>query len=485
VINRLALTCGLALMDTCSLLPWSLLLGVWGEPGRQTALLSAPGILAVLLLSAAATHVLGRRAHANPRTTRLMLAALALLVAALTVRLEHYPEGDALAWIPQLLGALAATLGQLSLPVLGFALSLYLFWRGVRLGGQTPGFVEVEGAFRWGTARLAVCALIMVLTSRPGLLRVLEAATTPYVVGYFFVSLLTLALARLESLRTRTRAPSLNRQWLGVLVVVAAGVVLLALLLGQLVSFDVLLVASQPLFDLLGGVLLLVLYAIFIPLAYVIEWLIYLVLSLVRVNGNRPPPQPPEPNDIQNALQRFFAEQVPPELLLVLKALGAALLIGLALMVVARGLSRWRPSGADTDASNEERDSLWRADQAWAKLLAWLRRILRRDAVEALGTSTESGSTAEPTPVAPLGSVRELYARLLRAGESTGVRRGVATTPLEHLPALEGALVPEEALAQLTGAYVRVRYGDTAIGESETAALADELRRVHAKGATQ
>lgn len=484
-MNRLALTCGLALMDTCWVVPWAILLGVWSEPQRQTPLLSAPAILAILLLSAAATHRLGRRARSNPRQARVALAALAFLAASVAVRLDHYPGGGALGWVGLLLGALAVSVGQLSLPVLAFALGLYLWWRGVRLGSQTPGFAEVEGAFRWGIARLAVFGLIMALTSRAGLLQALEAASTPTVVAYFFVSLVTLALARLESLRTRTRSPSLNTQWLGVLVLVAAGVVLFALLLGQLVSFDVLLVATRPLFDLLGSVVLLVLYAIFIPLAYVMEWLIYLVLSVLRVNPNRPPPQPPEPADFENALQRFLAEQVPAEVLVVLKAAGAALLIGLALLLVARGLTRWRPSGADADGTNEERDSLWRADAAWAALLAWLRRVLRRERpplITAAPPATTQGATAS---VAAADNVRALYAQLLRAGEAAGARRSAATTPFEHVPALETVLGPQSVVDELTEAYVRVRYAEATVPDSETRALADGLRQVEPKGAAE
>jgi len=95
-----------------------------------------------------------------------------------------------------------------------------------------------------------------------------------------------------------------------VLIVVTAGVFLLALLLGQLVSFDVLVVATRPLFDLLGGVLLVLLYIIVVPLAYVVEWIICLVLSLARADGNQPPPRPPAPAAFDNALQRFFAQQL-------------------------------------------------------------------------------------------------------------------------------------------------------------------------------
>jgi hypothetical protein len=411
------------------------------------------------------------------------MATLAVVAAVLVVRLEHYPSANGLDWVGPLVGALAATIGQLSAPVLGFAFALYLWWRGVRLGQQTPGFPDVESAFRWGIARLAVFGLVIAISTRPSVLPGVEAATTPYVVGFFFISLLTLALGRLESLRTRTRKPSLNTQWLAVLIVVAAGVVLLALLLGQLVSFDVLIVASRPLFDLLGTLLLLLIYAIVIPLSFVIEWLVYLVLSLLQPNLNRPPPEPPQSSDITDLLQRFLAEQVSPELLMALKAAGAALLVLVALAVVVRGLARWRPSSAEADATNEERDSLWNAAKWRALLLNWLRRLLRRGRPGSASLSEVPTATADLAPAPLLGSIRQLYGRLLEQGEAAGATRAVSATPLEHMPVLTGALEPDEAISDLTRAYVQVRYAETDVADDETAALAQELAQVQARGA--
>lgn len=484
-MNRLLLTCGLALMDVCWVYPWSVLIGIWTEPNRTAPLLSVPIILPILVIAAASTHILGKLSRSRPRFARSVLAGLALLAAFIAVRIEHYPVAAGLDWVQPLLGALAATVGQLSLPVLGFALALYLWWRGVRLGSQTPGFPEVEGAFRWGVGRLAVFGLIMALSSRPSTLQTLESVTTPSVVGFFFISLLTLGLGRLESLRTRTRAPSLNTQWLTVLTLIAASVVLLALLLGQLVSFDLLIVASRPLFDVLGQLVLLLLYVIFIPLAYVIEWLVYLILSLLQVNGNRPPPATPQPSDVDNLLQRFFSQALPPELLLTLKSLGAALLVSVALLLVARGLTRWRPTGADADATNEERDSLWNTERAWAILKAWLRRLLRREhlAVDALQVPNAAQAEEATGPLA--GSVRELYASLLRRGAAVGAPRGAATTPLEHEPSLIRALDPEDVVEELTAAYLRARYAETAVPEAETRGLAERLDGVRPKSAAQ
>lgn len=483
-MNRATLTCGLALMDLCWVYPWCVLLALWTDPSRGVGLLSPVSVLALVLLGAWSTTFVGRVTR-HGRGARYAFAALALVAATVSVRFEHYASFGGLDWVGPLVGALAALIGQLSAPVLAFALAMYLWWRGVRFGTQTPGFTEVEGAFRWGIGRLAAFVLVMAISTRAAALSSVEAQTTPFVVGFFFFSLLTLALGRLESLRTRTRRPSVNSQWLAVLVLVAAGVVLLALLLGQIVSFDLLIVGTRPIFDVLGFVLLLIAYAIVIPMAYVIQWIVYLILALLQASGTRPPPQPLQPADIDNALQEFLNHQLSPELLAGLKAAGAALLLAVVVLLIARGLTRWRPSGADADATNEERDSLWNTRQLWAMLLAWLRHLLHRGAQAGAlsGSTTEAG--ASDTHTQRLSTIRELYAQLLRQGEAAGARRAVNTTPLEHLPAMALVLEPEPVLADLTRAYVQVRYGEMRVADEDASALSEEAVQVRPKGAPE
>jgi hypothetical protein len=483
-MNRATLTCGLALMDLCWAYPWAVLVGLWADAGRTAGLLSPVSILALVLLGAWSTSFLGRLTRHGAKG-RYALAAMAVLAATISVRFEHYATLGGLDWVGPLVGALAALIGQLSAPVLAFVFALYLWWRGVRFGMQTPGFTEVEAAFRWGIARLALFVLVAALTTRVSVLPQIEAQTTPYVVGFFFFSLLTLALARLESLRTRTRRPSLNSQWLAVLVVVAGGVVLLALLLGQIVSFDLLIVATRPLFDVLGLVLLLLAYAIVIPLAYVIQWIVYLVLALLQANGNRQPPQPLQPADVDNAFQQFLNRSLTPEMIAALKAVGAALLLVIVVVLVARSLSRWRPTGADADATNEERDSLWNAREVWAVLLAWLRRLLHRKRAPAPALTTLPTGPAGADQVQSLAAIRALYAALLRQGEAAGARRAAGTTPIEHLPALRLKLEPEQPMADLTDAYVQVRYADVEVPDGWAGVLSEEMRQVRPKSAPE
>ena len=478
-MNRLSLTLGLAAMDLCWVYPWSVLIGLWsGGPGRP--LLSPPGVFGMLVLGALTTQALGRYA-AKRRSLRLSLAGLGAATASVAVRLDQYPGGGLVEWLVPFLSAVAATLGQLSAPVLAFALALYVWWRGVRIGAQHPSFVDVETTFRWGIGLQIAFGLLIAITTRPSVLPSLEAQTTPFLVGFFFVSLLTLALGRLESLRSRTRALGLNTQWFGVLLVVAGLLVVVALMLGQLLSFDVLTSATRPLFDLLGRVLLVLVYAIVIPLAYVIEWVIYLVLSLIHFNADQPPPQPPQPSDIDDLLQRLFSQVFPPELLVALKAVGAAALLLLALVIVSRALKHWRPSTADASVTNEERDSVFDPELLMQLWRHWLQRVLGR---RQRSSDRDARACSEPGLIAAeesLVSVRALYRTVLRLGESVGARRAIATTALEHLPALQHSLEPADGLTDLTDAYLKARYAELADTPAEVAELRDEVARLHPK----
>jgi hypothetical protein len=477
-MNRLSLTVGLAAMDLCWVYPWSVLIGLWsGGPGRP--LLSPAGVFGMVVLGALTTQGLGRYA-ANRRSLRLGLAGLGAATASAAVRLDQYPGGGLVEWLVPFLSAVAVTLGQLSAPVLAFALAVYLWWRGARIGAQYPSFVDVETTFRWGIGLQIAFGLIMAITTRPSVLPSLEAQTTPFVVGFFFASLLTLALGRLESLRSRTRALGLNTQWFGVLLLVAGLVVVVALVLGQLVSFDVLTSATRPLFDVLGRVLLLLVYAIVIPLAYVVEWLIYLVLSLIHFNADQPPPQPPQPSDVDDLLQRLFSQVLPPELLVALKAVGAAALLLLALVIVARALERWRPAAADAAVTNEERDSVFDPELLRQLWLQWLRRVLGR---RQRPGERDATAWSEPGPIAAEESlsVRALYRTVLRLGESVGARRAIATTASEHLAALQRSLEPADGLTDLTDAYLRSRYAEVDDIPAEVAELRDEVARLRPK----
>jgi hypothetical protein len=481
-VNRLSLTLGLAAMDTCWIYVWAVLFGLWSDPLRQLPLLSPPSLFGLVLLGALSTQWLGRLANIN-RVVKLGLLALGVGAVLVAVRADQYPGSSGLQWLGLLVGALVAVIGQVSGPALAFAAGLFGWWRGVRLGRQSPTYMDVESAFRWGIGLLVSFGLIMSATTRPNVIPAIEARTTFFVVAFFFVGLITLALGRLESLRTRTRALGVNGQWLGVLFGVAGLVVLLALLVGQLVSFDVLLVATRPIFDVVGWVLMALVYIIVIPLAWIIELVVYALLSLLRLNGDQPPPQPLQPAQVDNILQRIMSLGLAPELVLALKTIGAALLLGVGLLVVARALRWWRPSSAEADATDEERDSMWASGRLRRALVAWLRALFQRRRPGLASAPTEA--EVDPHELAMVGpaSIRAVYRQLMIVAETHGVHRAPATTPLEHLPSLQSSLEPEDEVAHLTTAYVDVRYAEREASAAEIELARAQLERVHGRTA--
>jgi hypothetical protein len=483
-VNRLSLTLGLAAMDVCWVVPWSVLIGMWTDVARPRPLLSTPSVFLLVLLGALTTQTLGRRA-VHSRAARSGLIGLGLVAVLVAVRVDQYPGAGGLDWLGRTAGALAVVIGDASGPALAFALGLFLWWRGVRIGSQMPSFYDVDSAFRWGIGLLVSFALIMALSTRPGLLPTIEAQTTPFVVGFFFVSLLTLALGRLESLRTRTRALAVNTQWLGLLVLVAGLVVLVALVIGQLVSFDLLIVATRPLFDLLGQLLLLAIYLVVIPLAYIVEWLVYLLLSLLPADAGRQPPQLLQPGEVDSRLQRLLAQPFPPELVVALKAAGATLLLVAALLFVARAMLRWRRPSTDADATAEERDSLWEPGRLRRALLALWRRLFGRRALAEAQPPEVASTVLDGSVTGGVSSIRELYRQLLRLGDTAGAPRAAGTTPFEHVPSLQAALEPADDAADLTQAYVRVRYAEQDPSASEAEAVREQFARLRPRSSSE
>ncbi len=470
-MNRALLTLGLAAMGVCWLYPWSLLAALWLGDTAGSGLLSPLTMLALVLLGAAYTTFALRRLGKHHAQAALIGGAL--LASLVAVRIDQYSNAGALDWMARLATSLALLLGAPATPVVALLLALLLWRRGAQLASDMPAFPDVEASFRWSIGALIGFAVVLAVGVRPSQQPAIELRATPFVVGSFYVALLTLALARLESLRTRSQALALNTQWLGVLIGVAGLLVLGSLAVAQVLSFDLLLLATRPLFDLLGRVLLLLLYLVVIPLAWVIQWIVYWLLQLLSPNSNTQPPEAPQPSDFEGFLQRLLAQALPPDVLAALKALGALLVLGVVLLLVARAVARWRPRLAEADATQEERDSVYQAGSLRQMLLAWLRRLFGRgsDTAEDLPPALADDGVAAASP--SVSSVRELYRRLLALGASAGAARPFASTPYEHQPSLEAALHAPTPVEQLTHAYVQVRYAETEPGESELRELVE------------
>jgi hypothetical protein len=139
-------------------------------------------------------------------------------------------------------------------------------------------------------------------------------------------------------------------------------------------------------------------------------------------------------------------------------------------------LRRWRPPPA-TDV-DEERDTVF----TWAHFAAQVAQALRRGLARllallrprrrrllALGGRQPSAAPSDPADGVDTEGVRGDYRRVLVAARQSGWPRGPAETTSEF----ERRLSPDlphggaAALVDLTGLYQRVRYGNTAVSETE------------------
>lgn len=453
----------LAALETCWLYPWSLLLGYWFAPTGRAPLLSTPSVAALALLGWAAMRGARRLSWPLPRL-RLLVVGSGVVAAGTAALLEHGAETG-----------LAA----------GF-FGLFLWWRAVRRGQDALGPDQIEDTFKLGLAGL-VGFLAVASATEGGRYLALQAAVAAYVLGFFFVGLVSLALARLAAQRDQSRArhgsaPAYNRQWLGTLVAVVVGLLLVAVLVAQIVTVDLIGALWRPIGALLSDILYVLILTIAIPLALLLELLVNLARSLM---GRPQPLVQQQPNGLMELTWRIARREpfvLPPEVERAANVLAILLVAAAALVLLARAVRWWRERERD-DEVEEERDSVWSWSSARAALIAWLRglraRLRRRE------RPTDGGAAGSATPALGAGSpsaatVRQIYGRALALAASLGHKRAAWATPYEHLPGLQAGLDPDEDVSCITDAYVRARYGASPPPEDDVRRVRESWARVEA-----
>jgi hypothetical protein len=82
--------------------------------------------------------------------------------------------------------------------------------------------------------------------------------------------------------------------------------------------------------------------------------------------------------------------------------------------------------------------------------------------------------------------IRRIYAALLVLSEKLGRPRPAGRTPLEYLPQLQELFADYAGeLEKITGAYMRVRYGETPESFQEVQEIESAWRSIQAEGQTR
>ena len=429
------------------------------EPGRIALVLA--GLLAGSYLLA---HVLNRSIRSGP-VQKGSLALWLLLAAFGSLRLLLYAK--IAVTLPELLGQPARFIVTAGADGAGFfhlLASAALIWYGVRLASGPLSLLSTQVTFQIGLVWMLLYGMAFA-PSRP-----VEATAGLY--GFLFFGLIAMSAARVTGLTELRggRLPRFGPVWLGGIALAALIVVGLSVALGWVAGTQIVAVVVRGFLFLLTAITGLVLM-IFTPLLYFLAGLLVRLIEvirevLVRISTLQ---MPRFVQNIANEITEIIDAIIP----VVLAARGLTLLVILLAVIVvvllALRLRRHR------DAMTLEEDTSPSQAEPSGSLL---RRLLAR-----LADSGRRMRLRTPGQIIAAARIRQIYRQLMTLSQKLGQPRPPSITPLEYVPRL-AALFPENhaELDEITGAYVRVRYGEYPETMAEVDSVQSAWERVKKQG---
>ncbi|MBN1660762.1 MAG: DUF4129 domain-containing protein [Anaerolineae bacterium] len=431
------------------------------------------GLLVLLLAFAGIYRALV--AAELPMRVQQGLAALALLAAmALMLRYHVYAslEFRGTGWFLGLLGSLGKA--DVIMPVGWVAIMflVYLWVRALALARRSLSAGSVGFSFRAGVVILIGVGLVTHLIA--------GVDASPFVVAFFFFSLVAVALARIEAVSRlpNSTAVPFDSFWVGA----TALAVLALVLLGLLVSVFFYGSGLRQVLAWLWPVWL-VIQIVIAGAGALVLWLVQAILSFFSLDISF------LGQGLREALLRMGemltmpAAPPPPstERPAYLGIVQVALMVGLPLVIVILVLLwtwgrqlRWRRGQADGVY-----ESIFDARELARRLRAMLRGGLDR-----LGDLADTAARfGLGTRFLAAISIRRIYTNLLRLAADAGYPRATSQTPYEYLNTLRRALPDNEADAQtITEAYVNARYGQVPDTREELERIRACWQRIRAEG---
>ena len=436
----------LAAMETCWV--YAILASVAGLI-RVAHLVSPLSLFAAYWIALAAG-----RALPQLRQRRIVLQFLAIALALFTLlaiaRVEFYSRFAwfDLTWLPSFLRTLAGLSGEFIAEYLATVGVLYMFIRGLGYAQRPLTLWFVSFQFRLGI----VAFFLLLLLS--GFLKPFDASLWIFV--YFFVSLLAIALARIEEVGSDL---PMGPRWAITLAAAVALVIFIGVGILQFLTLDTA-TALLRLFTPLWMVVEIVFLLIALPIGFAVSVLVELVRPLFKNLGN--------PLDALKGLFAFTGGLSallpnPPALAFLAPLLKVLLTLTVILGV---GLALARALNLHMQHAEEEtflRESIGDEDDA--------ARARRLGAAKKTRPRRAAGPAAE--------SIRRIYAALVARASDAGLPRARAETPYEYLPRLERAF-PQQAVdvRAITDAYVAVHYGEREFAATEVERLRQVWRQV-------
>lgn len=454
-VRRELVFLAMATMEACAVAPLLIALLSWVGPVK-------PPVVMVLFWGALLViHYVVRLSlwlSLHPVLHSGLLALGMLMSGSLTVHRLLHPHLSL--WNPAWIGDAFRSLGQEgpSLDVIVFLIVLFCWWRGIVLARCRLDSGTVTSRFRSGMVILAVTMVV------GGYIYALP----PYqfVFGYFFVSLLGVALARAEEVEQQYgggQSP-FSLGWLAMVVSATLVVLLLSAGVATVLTGENVGRFVAPMLALQRSLLELLAYV----LGYATAWLGQLLFQFLQniFSGL-------DTSDLEGVLSMpemgasMEPEQaaVSSEHMVFVKVIVIAvgLLVLLLVLAFAPRLRRAR----DKRSSGDERESVWEDVD--------LRRSMRNLWDEGRRRLNEGAAALSRSLLGQFYvamTIRRIYAHLSALAAELGYPRAAHQTPYEYQPTLAQAF-PEYPgpVAHITAAYVAVHYGEVPEHPEELAAI--------------
>lgn len=450
---RLAL---LAAMETCWVFAVIVLL---------TALIERPQPLTPLPFFAAywLALIVGRLLPES-KLRWVILQAIAVTLAVVTLlavaRAELYPQIDwsDFVWLPRLFaGMLSFTNGIAVEHIVGLGV-VYVFVRGLGFAQRPLSLWFIGFQFRIGIVVFFLFLLATGMAHSFDALRRNSYDPTVWIFVYFFVSLLAIALARMEEMENDVRY---GPRWAITLLVAVALVLFIGFGVLQVFTLDTastLLQLFSPLWVVMSGIIVL----LAIPFGILAEWLV----ELLRPFFNNV-------SQLFSQLQQIFPQNQDvtkriEESASMLTLLEPFLKILCVLVIVfaigywiARALNRRMTKIEDEQYAREAIDD--KDDSEHARRATMAKRGAPRPRRRDLAAE----------------SIRRIYAALVARAADAGLPRRAAETPYEFLPRLQSQWRSEtDDLNVITEAYVQVHYAEHAAAPEQVNGVRAAWQRV-------
>jgi len=456
----------------------SLGLGAWLDPGRTGPVVPP---LVLVVVAAVATIGTGRVLRRPTLPARLAVAIVGLLIGLAVGASVAASSSSATTWADFWRIWMATSFG---FRVIAAGLVAVLaWWRGIVTARSSLNLDDVMGASRNATLVLVVVFLLNALAGATNAVPVAPLVATTLVV--LFASLVGIPLARVRDVATSERnaeqdALGVNRYWLGTLLGAVAVLLVVAIFLAVVLTFDrldkVLALLGAP----LGAILNVVFYVVVVPVAYLLQLLFDLFQGLLR--PGKPLPRSTALNGgwLQNLHQQAGgAGGASPTLVFVVEIVGALLIGGIVVLLLTRAARRYADA-LEADEVVEERDFVLSWGDLRTVIRDWLRRLWGRRKVRLVRRASANEPVATPA-FSRAADPRALYRELLRLGARLGKARAPSETPREYqqdlvklAPLSEG----EAEIEALTEVYAAARYASAPPEDARVEAARVALERL-------